>query len=357
MLSKNRTIIAAAGSGKTTKIIEECLSNENKKILVVTFTVENYKEIKKKFTRQYGCIPPNVKLMTWFTFLLQECARPYQNFVYDKRIENIMFVSGQSARFIKKTNINKYYFDQGRYIFTDKLSDFVCLCNEKSNGLVIERLEKMYDIIYVDEVQDLAGYDYEFLYDLMKSNICINLIGDNRQSVYFTNASRKNKKIRGRNCVELFQYWKSMGICELESLNICYRSNQSICDLADMLYPEMPKTISKNVDSTGHDGVFRVKEKDIEEYIRNFSPQILTYNKTGALENYSSMNFGMSKGLTFDRTLIITTGPIRKFLKLGDIMEVDKSKEKLYVAITRARHSVAFLYDGNLNIKGIQEYK
>ena len=58
------------------------------------------------------------------------------------------------------------------------------------------------------------------------------------------------------------------------------------------------------------------------------------------------MNFGIAKGLQFDRVLILPNNPIKKYLKTGDIKHVEKSKEKLCVAVTRARHSVAFVFDG-----------
>jgi DNA helicase II / ATP-dependent DNA helicase PcrA len=57
------------------------------------------------------------------------------------------------------------------------------------------------------------------------------------------------------------------------------------------------------------------------------------------------MNFGMSKGLSFDRVLIYPTVPIIKWLKNCSSDLAATSRSKLYVAITRARHSVAFVYD------------
>ena len=90
MQSKNEIIIAAAGSGKTTKIVEEAIANPDKKTAIVTYTNNNFTEIIKKFYEIHGSIPCNVTILTWFTFLLRDGARPYQNFIYDKkRIEGI----------------------------------------------------------------------------------------------------------------------------------------------------------------------------------------------------------------------------------------------------------------------------
>lgn len=66
----------------------------------------------------------------------------------------------------------------------------------------------------------------------------------------------------------------------------------------------------------------------------------------GIPESFSPLNFGKSKGLKFDRVLIYANGPVKKFLK-GDYEAVSKPKTKagLYVALTRARFSVAFVTD------------
>ena len=69
------------------------------------------------------------------------------------------------------------------------------------------------------------------------------------------------------------------------------------------------------------------------------------------------MNFGQAKGLNFERVLILPNGPIKKFLKTGDIKKVEKSRAKFYVALTRARYSVAFLYDDEVNLEGIEDYE
>jgi superfamily I DNA/RNA helicase len=44
-------------------------------------------------------------------------------------------------------------------------------CNEKSGGAVIHRLENIYNYIYIDEVQDLSGYDLDLIELLFRSKI------------------------------------------------------------------------------------------------------------------------------------------------------------------------------------------
>ena len=64
----NKLIIAAAGSGKTTYIVNESLKEKNHPILITTFTENNEREIIKKFYEINGSIPKNIKIQTWFSF-------------------------------------------------------------------------------------------------------------------------------------------------------------------------------------------------------------------------------------------------------------------------------------------------
>ena len=45
----NKVIVACAGSGKTTYIVDEALKLRNKRILITTYTVENLDQIETYF--------------------------------------------------------------------------------------------------------------------------------------------------------------------------------------------------------------------------------------------------------------------------------------------------------------------
>ena len=75
-------------------------------------------------------------------------------------------------------DFKKYYFTSNWRIFSDKLSKFVEKCNTVTNGDVISRICRIYSHIYIDEVQDLAGYDLELIKLLFKSRSNILLVGD-----------------------------------------------------------------------------------------------------------------------------------------------------------------------------------
>lgn len=357
MLSNNRVIIAAAGSGKTTLLIREAVSKPDRAIAIVTYTDNNEQELKKKFYEHVGHIPPNVTIMTWFSFLLAECVRPYQNYVYSEhRIDSINFVEGKSAPYINRSDVKNYYFSDERLIYTDKISAFACRCEEVSGGLVTQRLAQIYDEIYIDEVQDLAGYDLELIERFLNTSITMLLVGDIRQGTYVTNNSAKNSGQRGKDIILRFEKWQKKNLCTIEHLSNSYRCNQSICDFADNLYPDLQKTTSCNTTVTGHDGIFLLPSILVEEYVNRFSPAVLRYNNKSTCLGLPAINFGTSKGLSFDRVLIFPHGPITSYIVSGNREHVLGSLSKFYVAITRARYSVAIVHDGLSEVIGVTRY-
>ena len=351
----NKLIIASAGSGKTTLLVNKALSQPDKRIAIFTYTNNNINEIKKKFCEENGGIPQNVDVVTWFAFLLHECARPYQRSVYPKRrVKTIHFPTGRSPYYASYSDTEKYYFRNGDEIYSDKISRFVIDCETNSKGLVTKRLADIYDNIFIDEFQDLAGYDLDLLELFLKSGIRMVIVGDPRQCTYTTNSSAKNSQYRSVGIMKLICKWENNGLCQIEKHAKSYRCNQTICAFADMLWPDMETTVSYNSTATEHDGIFVVSEDKVHKYINHYKPVVLQYDRSADTYGYPALNFGNAKGLEFDRVLIIPHGPIKKYLQKGDVKDVEKSLEKFYVAVTRAKHSVAFLYDGKCSIGCIE---
>jgi superfamily I DNA/RNA helicase len=245
-------------------------------------------------------------------------------------------------------------------IYSDKISKFVLRCNENSGGAVIGRLCKIYSHIFIDEVQDLAGYDLELLKLLFKASSNILLVGDPRQGTYSTNSSAKNKKYKKAAIINFFEDDSLKIEKDTTSLTINFRCNEAICNLSNKLFSDLPSTTSGNTNTTNHDGVFLVREVDINEYLKTYSPVQLRENiKTEVNKNYRVMNFGESKGLSFDRVLIYPTNPILNWLSDNNSELAPTSRSKLYVALTRARYSVGIIcnYLDSINLSGINKWK
>jgi DNA helicase II / ATP-dependent DNA helicase PcrA len=349
--SKNRVIIACAGSGKTTRLVTEALSERERRIVIITYTNANTREIGKRCGELNSGIPKHVDVMTWYGFLLRECARPYQRAKYDqKRIESLSFVNKQSARGIPETNTRLFYFADGDMIYSDKIARFVIECERESSGAVTARLGQIYTDVFIDEFQDLAGWDLEVVRMLLHSGIRVTLVGDPRQHIYSTNPSRKNKQYLGVKVIKLVEEWERGRLCSSENMNETYRCNSGICEFANKLWPGMAEMTPLRNNTTGHDGVFLVASSLAKNYIERFMPQVLRHNRLTNTYGCESLNFRLAKGLQFKRVLIVPTGPIKMYLESGALRHVEKTRDRLHVAVTRAMHSVAFVFDGESQV-------
>ena len=207
----------------------------------------------------------------------------------------------------------------------------------------ITRLERIFQRLYIDESQDLAGYDLELIERLLNSNIAVHLMGDHRQATYSTNSAKKNSAYRGQNIVKKFQEWHDSDCATLSYQNHSHRCVQPICDAADALFPDVPQTQSLNGESTNHDGLFVIPASHVGAYIEAYQPQTLRFSRSTKNVPGNPLNFGEAKGMTFERTLIFPHGKLLKYLKSGDLSHAGESLPKIYVGFTRAKQSVAFV--------------
>ena len=358
-------IVAAAGSGKTRLIINDVIENPKKRILITTFTLANEQSIRRRLVKaNRGVIPENVNIQPWFSFLLEHGVRPYR--FWDERVYGMKFVSTPletGVRYIEKIdgkdvpviwsengNFNKHYFTNDMKVYSDKLSKLVTRCNKKSSGSVIKRLENIYERIYIDEVQDMAGYDLEIIKLLLKSKIHITMVGDPRQTVYQTHHERKHEKYAYGKIKEFIltipQKKKTICVIDEETLQDSYRNSESICALSSKLYAEYNVCRSLSKKTHSHTGIFFVQKKDIDSYGKMISPlQLrLNRNRTASLST-PVMNFGESKGLEEEHVLIYPTDYMLEWLNSAKIKLEPKTKSQLYIALTRAFFSVGIVVE------------
>ncbi len=209
-MKNNKLIISAAGSGKTTYLVNKALELPNtEQVLITTYTEANEAEIRNKILDKRKYIPSNITIQTWFSFLIQHGVKPYQgtmnDVLWDNDVKGMILVNTQSAfRFPGKrgpvywgeSDFEKHYFTKSWLIYSDKISKFIVKCNDESNGEIINRISQIYPHIYIDEVQDLAGYELELVKLLFESTSNIILVGDPRQVTYLTHHSTKYKKYK-----------------------------------------------------------------------------------------------------------------------------------------------------------------
>lgn len=340
----NRLKLAVAGGRKTHGVVERCTAGECRS-LVLTFTMANQKEVQDRLGMRRG-LGGSVDVQGWFSFLLGHWVRPYLPTLFKgRRLRGLNF-DGDPGRHAKG---EQRFLDNEDRAYRRHLAHLAVLTNDASGSAVLDRLCRMYDEIYIDEVQDLNGYDLEVLELLLKSSMRMELVGDVRQALILTNPrDPKNKQYKGIRIKKWFELQEKSGLLTIEHEATTWRSNQTIADFADSLFDArwgFTKTTSVNKTVTGHDGVFAVRAEDADYYLATFRPMCLRYSANSARDlDLPFTTFGQSKGLAVDRVLIAPTRPMLDFLIRGTKLEA-LAACSLYVGVTRARFSVAFVSD------------
>jgi len=373
VMSSNKLIIAAAGSGKTTYLVNQALSINGDKVLITTFTEANEKEIRNRIIAKKGYMPSNITVKTWFSFLLQHGVRPYQSALNDDIHESdlgFFLTSKKSGQKFDKngkpvTNSRgipmfwgekdflKFYFTSSLRMYSDKISKFTFNSDKKTGGEVLSRMTRIYKHIYIDEVQDLAGFDLDIIKLLFKSNSSIFLVGDPRQVTYLTHHSAKYGKYAGGGIKQFVENELGKRIeCDIDenTLSVSHRNNKLICEYSGRLYPLLPAPVACGCEGCGsddeHKGVFVIKPSQVDQYLEQYRPVQLRWSSASKTNsNYPVLNMGESKGATMDRVLIYPTRTMRDWIKDNDYNLKSEVRAKFYVGLTRSRLSSAIVMD------------
>jgi DNA helicase-2/ATP-dependent DNA helicase PcrA len=364
----NKLMLAGAGTGKTSFIVDEALK-ETDRVLITTFTIRCKDEINEKIIKQKGYIPKNIVVQTWFSFLLEHGIMPYKRDLGIINVNGLCFIDGKSGKKFIKSNgepryygekdFFKFYFDDSNRIYADKLAKLVLKIDEVSGGLVFNRISLVFKKIFIDEVQDMVGYDLDIIKKLADSNNELVIVGDPRQNIYNTHCDSKYDKYSNGQIDQFIinECKKNRFSIDIDTLNTCYRCYKDIVLFLNEFYPEYNSlNFVDDIPKCSDQGIFIVRREDLNDYLKLYKPIQLRYNKrTQVVEEYKSINYRNSKGSTYARTIIYPTGDLKCYLKSGKKFEKQSTKNAIYVALSRAIDSVGIVYDdeflGSLKIK------
>jgi DNA helicase-2/ATP-dependent DNA helicase PcrA len=368
----NIFVFAGAGTGKTERIVDEAirLVDESKRVLVLTYTRNNQKEVSDRFLAKYRGAHHAFIVKGLLTFYLEEIIRPYQRALFSKRIDGFLLnESDPHKRNGYTIPGRKEVLDNGAYnplyyltpchtqAHSALLAKLAYTVIKQTNGAPIRRLEAIYDRLYFDECQDMVGWDFEVLSLLAKSKeLSITCVGDFRQTIYETAVTSKKPGTSAEKVAHL----RKLKFVQ-EEMNESRRSIMEICNYAGKLhaaegYPALVSNVVAPEEYRDHQGVFVVRESDARSYLALYQPVILRHSVTAGAKydglTLRRLTFGKSKGLGFPRTAIIPTKGHLQFLQ-GDVGALGKGKtdeprNKFYVALTRAKYSVALIVPDNI---------
>jgi DNA helicase-2/ATP-dependent DNA helicase PcrA len=340
----NTLTLAVAGGRKTQGVVDACLQAQaGHRALVLTYTTANQESVMARLA-PWQPSATSIAVSGWFSFLLSHWIRPYLPRLFPGRTLRGMQFEGDGGRYA--TGDKRHLTEEG-LAYRWHLASLAVKVDEASGGAVLDRLGRIYDRIWIDEIQDLNGYDLVVLERLMDAGIEVKMVGDVRQAILQTNIrDPKYKQYKGVAIKDWFDLQVKARRLKIVQRTTTWRCNQAIATLADSIFgPDwgFEPTISANEVASGHDGLFAVTPDHAAAYVEAYGPLCLRRNASSARTlALPFVNIGMAKGLEREHVLIAPTAAMREFFQHGTPLE-PAAACSLYVAVTRARSSVAVL--------------
>ena len=328
-----KLILAVAGSGKTRLIIDSI--NPDASNIIVGYTIANIEAIKNRLIAKFGFIPKRTKVLPFFTFLYTYCYRP----ILSGKLKTKGLIFERPPFKGPKRGKREYYITRNGYIYHSRLA--LLLIDNSSLEQVHARIDKFTDNLFIDEVQDFASHDFDFLISLAQLSIPVIAVGDYFQHTFRTSADGgKRKNLHSTLDNFKSEFSKNKWIVDTDTLKDSFRCSPTVC-----------RFISENL-QIGI-GSHRQDETEIIIIDNNYDAQQVYWNgsvvklfyKQYKDYNCFSNNWGLSKGIdSYSDVCIVVTASIEKSLNTGDFSPIaGQTLNKFYVACTRARGDLYFM--------------
>ena len=329
-----RVIFAVAGSGKTTFVVDS-LSLE-KRSLIVTYTTNNYYNLLNKITDKFGGIcPQNISLMTYFQFLYNFCYKP---FLSDRvKAKGIIFERNPNNK-LKKSD-RAFYITKNGYLYSNRIAMLLGIQHTVTD--IRSRIKKYFDEFIIDEIQDIAGRDFDFLEQLMPADVNMTFVGDFFQHTYDTSRDgNANKNLFADKSKYEKRFVDKGFVCDFTTLVNSWRCSGTICKY---IYENLGIEIYSNrKDDTE---ISYVSDVNKIRRILNDDSIVKLHYKNGIKYGEDHKNWGDTKGEDCyqDVCVLLNKNTMLKYSS-GKLMDLPQlTKNKLYVAITRAHRNCYFI--------------
>lgn len=321
-------ILAVAGSGKTYHIVNEL--DLEKRYLLITYTISGIKSIKNEVINQFGYLPKNIKIKNYFSFLYSFCYKP---FFADQH--NVKGITWNYPKSFYDTSI----FTKNNYLYHNRISKL--LLDKNHFQEVKERIEKYYDYVLFDEIQDFGGNDFNFLLELTKSNVKFLLVGDFFQHTFDTSRDRNINRSLHSSLNKFKERFKSSGfIFDDLTLIKSRRCSKTICDfIRNRIGIEIESNSTRITDCElieNKEKAKRIYEDD--NIVKLFLTRHYNYD-------CRSDNWGACKGLGFENICIVISDELLKKYKSGGMINFKSNitRNKFYVACSRTKNNLYFI--------------
>lgn len=329
-----RLILAVAGSGKTTFLIDQL--DLERKFLLVTYTDNNEQHLRLSIIRKFGYKPNNITVLTYYQFLIRICYRPYLKDAIQAK--SIMWKQPPSHTMHFKRNDVRFYLSTDKLLYHNRIAK---LCLDNCAEKIKNRIERYFDCFMFDEVQDLAGHDFNLVQRILPTTKDCLMVGDFFQHTYETSVDGNVNSSLYQNFNKYLKKWNSCRIkIDSSTLQKSYRCSPTICDFVKY-------HLNINIESHRTDCtkiiIVRTQEEAYSLYMDNSIVKLflLDCRKFDCF----AYNWGASKGLDDfqDVCIILNKKSLNLFEKNSLESLPSVTKNKLYVACTRAKRNIYFI--------------
>jgi len=300
-------------------------------VLLITYTDNNCIEIRRRVIARFGYLPANITIKTYFTFLNSFCYRPL--LLEEMKTKGLCFERpGDHTSLMKLTNPARYVTSGGRVYHARmaKLLEVKGCINELQ-----QRIARYYDKVYVDEVQDFGGHDFNLLKQIVSADVEVLLVGDFFQHTYSTSVDGAVNKGLHESYERFKNTLRDAGLSIDTTSHVCsHRCSSTVCEfIRNNIGVEIQPVIDRGTTVS----IVRDAETAAQIYARNDTVKLFFKDQ----EKYLcySQSWGASKGLDhYQDVCVVMTGVAWTKYEKGELASLAAlSKNKLYVACSRAR--------------------
>jgi DNA helicase-2/ATP-dependent DNA helicase PcrA len=330
-----KIIFAVAGSGKTTYIVESI--NEEDRFLVITYTVNNLRNISASIKRKFGYFPQNIEIYTYFKFLYSFCFAPFLAYELDARGLFLDFPPRNTLKF-RRTDPRYYQTTDGK-LFKNRLAKLLEVKDVIPE--IIKRLEKYYDYLYIDEVQDFGGHDFNFLESILQTSVGVLMVGDFYQHTFDTSRDAKINEGLHDDYISYISRFQKIGIqFDTTTLSNSYRCSPQICNF-------ITSNLGIKIEShrTDQTHVYEISDYDNAKKIFSDNSIIkLFYQRSDKYPGFTR-NWGDCKGEDCyeDVCVLLNATTYSLYQKRELYKSAPLTRNKLYVAFSRTRNNLYIL--------------
>lgn len=331
-------MLAVAGSGKTTKIVERL--SLDKRSLIVTYTNNNRENLQGKILLKFnGVWPESITLMTYFSFLYNFCYKPFLS----DRVKAKGIIYEQNPNQFLRQNQQAYYLTPNRFLYSNRLSLLLVNCQVIDD--VKDRIETYFDEFIIDEVQDVAGRDFSLLELLMEAKVNMFFVGDFFQHTYDTSRDGNiNKSLFDNKATYESRFVHKGFIIDGTTLVKSWRCSKSICDFVDK---QLGISIASNRDPNDDTSVTLVTDTEKVSQILADRHIIKLHYQMSSRYGDGHKNWGDTKGEDcYQDVCVMLNKTTATRLKKSELQTLPPAtRNRLYVAITRAHGNCFFIIE------------